>query len=300
MGLLRQLNPDMADDMAWWLTLLSDREALFNFLKNLDSLVVDQSHHLNPPEHLYRYRRVKNAVKEMKSNSIYLCPSTSFSDPYDTIFSIPGLLKAENIQLSKEQEAEAKVVFDILAPFVSKHLGDGSIKERDVIDNLSNRTPFDMIANAIRSSIRVACFTERHDSFAMWDNYTNGHQGVCFEYDFQKLFKLNGYIYKVCYKEYEFSDFDAGKELHERLGQGLVNSILTKNIDYSYEKEWRYFTGMPGKEYLPVGEALSKIYLGSKISNEDRQQIVDNAPGGVDVVQLKVCTDRFDFKEEIL
>lgn len=298
MGILRQYSPEMADDLEWWMSLLSNRDALVNFLKSLDGFVIDQSH-LNPPEHLYRYRNVRNALKELISNTIYLSPSTSFSDPYDTIISFPNLLRAENIQLSNSQEADVKLVMDYVAPMISNIFGDSSIKA-DKIGDSTNESPFDLIANAVRSSIRIACFTERHDSFAMWDNYTKGHQGVCFEYDVKRLSKLNGNIYKVSYKEHEFSDYETGKEFHERLGQGLVNSILTKNIDYSYEKEWRYFTGMPGKEYLPVGEALSKIYLGSKISKEDCQQIVDNAPDGIKIVQLKVCTDRFDFEEEIL
>ena len=163
---------------------------------------------------------------------------------------------------------------------------------------------------AYRSSL--ACFCEENTSTIMWGHYADGHRGFCLEYDFSKVVNdcsgtcdntkkyscphlmLNYSIAPVTYSAERFNA-SAGfmSIITNYIAQIVIPNtqeyyfdpfigtkiLLTKSLDWSYEKEWRLFHLYGGADCkahrLLAHLKPSAVYLGALISPDNRKQIID-------------------------
>lgn len=120
-----------------------------------------------------------------------------------------------------------------------------------VVENFIN------INCSIRRDSYIYSLSETYESNPMWALYANNNQGFCIEYDFQKAkafdtikkrMLLNTYrvIYSDTIEEYSFVDnlkyFLTGKkdtELCAKANMSIFRQLMTKQADWSFEKEWR-------------------------------------------------------------
>lgn len=156
------------------------------------------------------------------------------------------------------------------------------------------------------SQRHIACFSEHNDSSLMWGHYANGHHGFCLEYDFKSIlqpcqqectdikgcnnFMITPSIAPVIYSK---SRFDATSHLFTVIqanimartetpmelyyGDTLLISkcLLTKSIDWEYEKEWRLFS-QPNIDPVSNHKAIfslkpTAVYIGRRSSEEQAQ-----------------------------
>jgi len=136
-----------------------------------------------------------------------------------------------------------------------------------------------------KSSLGICCFSECPRSHLMWSHYADSHRGICVGFDTQSDSGWNNAV------RIEYSDelpvfriaypFKATRE-HLRYQQ-------TKLTDWKYEKEWRFIrtdlNETPRKRQLPA-DALSVIILGSKMSSNDRNQVIQIARRSVKQITL--------------
>lgn len=154
------------------------------------------------------------------------------------------------------------------------------------------------IINKIR---RVLCVTEDYDNILMWSHYSDFHKGAvlsfrCIEEDSTALCAAQ----KVTYSDYTPSIFPNVEScVVEMTGQVKFNTdkfyerfVLTKSQHWAYEKEWRAITYRDANQselyfdnkVLP--QEVEAVYLGCKISAEDKDQIMNLLVGELSHVKV--------------
>lgn len=163
-----------------------------------------------------------------------------------------------------------------------------------------------IIDEQIRRSI--ACFTESNDYSAMWGHYADSHRGFCLEYDFRSCIAscsencadiqsctnlmMVPAIAPVVYADVRY---DATyivlplllsrladiahieiKPIYEDL-MAIVKSLLTKSMDWSYEKEWRMFSAFSDNAPFHSIYRLrsTAVYIGARTSKEDAEALYE-------------------------
>lgn len=145
---------------------------------------------------------------------------------------------------------------------------------------------FESVNNAL-AEVYISCsFTECNNNQQMWAQYSNNHEGFLIEYDTRKLNsdELKS-ISKIRYGEKPkinifdlimLKIYDENNTIPKTFITDFVGNLLTKNKDWEGQKEWRLIPY--GKEegllHFPY---ISSIYLGNKISDENKNKILDIA-----------------------
>lgn len=132
---------------------------------------------------------------------------------------------------------------------------------------------------AIRTSIRenkanigMCSFSEVHDHELMWAHYADQFRGICISYSLLKLLKglpnsVN--FVRMFYNETEPTIHRSNKDPGE-LAKMVFSS---KSYKWLYEREWRMFAPL-GKAYYPDTASVTRVYLGSRVSNRDRNKVM--------------------------
>jgi len=149
------------------------------------------------------------------------------------------------------------------------------------------------VSDMTRKMVRLACFTTTPDNLPMWYHYTNGHTGICLEYNTEDITN----IYQID-KLFPVYYVDKMPDMTNRLLQkrdtdfGFLEYLaMHKFKDWGYEKEWRliYDAGswFYGPEDIPQdfwthGKSIpfirpARIIMGMKISEEHEKKIREYA-----------------------
>lgn len=156
------------------------------------------------------------------------------------------------------------------------------------------------------SQRHIACFSEHNDSSLMWGHYANGHHGFCLEYDFKSILKpcqqdctdikgCNNFMItpSITPVIYSKSRFDATSHLLTVIQANIIarakapmelyygdtllisKCLLTKSLDWAYEKEWRLFSP-PSIDSVRNHKVIfslkpTAVYIGRRSSAEQAQ-----------------------------
>jgi len=187
--------------------------------------------------------------------------SESMGIPFKTkLFEILGLSKHEEIDIS----------FDDLVKLVDSE---------DALQTAICQTLYNSINEIVSQSLKIikqrgmfnasiSCFSEEHDNMLMWSHYADGHKGFCLEFDtshepFTKM-------HKVKYSE-GIPEIDAAKVWNrtENNMEAINGYLLSKHIDWQYEREWRVLHTEKTTSFRYNSSALIGIYFGTKIDFTD-------------------------------
>lgn len=209
-------------------------------------------------------------LNTLKNSQEHVSSPLKFNDPYDCELSfnfIDGMDEFLKVGFNREARRDIK-------------------HDRKKRERIERRTRFlqDELTgewNKMKQQIAVCCFSEHVDNFLMWSHYANCYQGICIEYDFQKVSKKNT-LFPVLYtnKLTRVRDFMTKEDFRANTSKGLleavIRAVLSKSFQWSYEDEWRIVTivNKPVTSYvnMPVPE---KIYIGFKVEDEMRKKIID-------------------------
>lgn len=150
---------------------------------------------------------------------------------------------------------------------------------------------------AIRSAIRenkarigICSFSEVYDHELMWAHYADQFTGICVAYSLTRLLnKLPGTIsfVRMYYNETVPTVNRTGKDPDE-----LAKMVLSyKNHRWLQEREWRMF-GHPGKVHYRDIECVTKVYLGSRISERNKRS-VERALDTLDIQTSQMKIDKY-------
>lgn len=161
--------------------------------------------------------------------------------------------------------------------------------------------------------MRVFCVAEEPDNLLMWAHYADSHEGAVIKFkclpefdtplcaakpinyreDVPVLYTLDDYIKKY-----------TGQKWVDRPDL-LTDLAFTKSAHWGYEKEWRLWLDRPYvagdlEEFVAVlPQEIDGIYLGCKISPEDRLEIMSLLVGDlahVEVYQARRHSRRFEIE----
>jgi len=130
------------------------------------------------------------------------------------------------------------------------------------------------VRSAIRDSkarIGICSFSEVYNQELMWDHYAKEFRGMCIAYNLPRLLeRLDDDIHfvRVYYNERVPIVGKANKSPME-----AARMVLSyKNYRWLYEREWRMFATQR-KAFYRDTKCVSRVYLGSRMKPEDREQI---------------------------
>lgn len=210
------------------------------------------------PESLYKYYpNDANSKDALLHNSIWFNPIAAVKDPLDSMSIIADeyIMGYVDRQLEKTFAEAKKLGHKISKPDLRNLLFD-FFKNGD--------KPFaDIIQSHVRAS-SLTCFTTVNNNRPMWENYSSNYQGFILKFDLRKD-KNFQYIHPVIYTREQYtaqSIFDS------------LNGYMIKDLNYSYEKEYRMIVTHKGyRKYNP--KSLVSIIFGLKSCKQYRDEILN-------------------------
>ena len=149
------------------------------------------------------------------------------------------------------------------------------------------------IRNAIRGNkaqIGVCSFSEVCDHELMWAHYANKFTGICVAYSLSHLLKELGddvSFVRMYYDETVPMVHRTSKDPHQ-----LAKMVLSyKNYRWLYEREWRMFASL-GEIYYRKIDCVTKVYLGARISDNDKEKI-EKALAPLDITVKPMNIDKY-------
>lgn len=201
-------------------------------------------------------------LETAKGNQLWMSSPEDFNDPFDCNFPI-----LDNFSVEDFREAMRSG---------SKRLGDNP-PDRTVFLSATEDDKRQFIQKCIAqfrsmiASFGVCCFSEVWDSILMWSHYADHHRGICLGYDETDFMEQHsGVLKKVRYSTH-YPDVSIG-EITRDPNKMLDNYLLTKHVDWRYEKEWRLIiTEDACRKRVQAPFPLRDVIFGVKTDAETRK-----------------------------
>ena len=220
-------------------------------------------------EYLYKYRKIgnidsfeidENTLKMLRDGELYFSNPKSFNDPFDSKFTY--IIDGTNEELIQNMVEKGKTL-----AWAKKMIETYSRKEihEKYFKNLNERLDI----------IRVFCLTETYLSTLMWSHYGQNHYGICIgihihDYKNYPNIRIRGdqvlpitknydpqYI-PICPVKYT-NDRPQPINVLRNKKQKMNDFILTKSLDWEYEKEQRIMLPIDRIKKNPVKIVVSQI-----------------------------------------
>lgn len=166
------------------------------------------------------------------------------------------------------------------------------------------------IRKGLSENFRIACFSTSPYLNRMWaSQYANNHKGFCIEYEVpeysEEYVKIFHNLFPVIYSDVRTSVLDEClKYMEDKSDWKLVENIykygiLTKSIDWKDQDEWRLVSAgnmlADDNDYNCKFFAIQKVYLGNKMSKEDRNKVIEICKRkGIEYAGITRIQDRYE------
>lgn len=250
-----------------------------------------------PPARLYKYQAFSaRALTALKSRTVWFGRPASLNDPFDC--AVPfhtadvtdedvqrllhgedggewGLLREDRRYMDEHGTPTAEL------KRVMRERGEATLREKST-ETYWNRG--------------VACFSETPDDSLLWAHYGGQHRGLCLEFDTSS--PELGRLHKVRYTD----RVPVLNVVDELLGDGsfYMQMLLTKAACWAYEREWRAIHVEADKEYCYGVEALTGVYFGARLTENERDllgQLLYGSPTKLFQVQRGDTSFRLEVHE---
>ena len=259
----------------------------------------------------YRSCTLQN-IENLKKDRLYYSTPINFNDPFDTLlyanyFKILGDI-AENLNIGMESYLKRLNERDKFSASFGIAMWYGNKKE-DFLEGFfqSIHNAARELKEALRTNVRIICFSEDYLSMLMWSHYADNHKGFAIIYDRDAIINADNYtednaiikkkplLRPVNYVEQQI---DLTEELEEyvrayrmeSLGdvtppqchlsvEKLRTTLLEKSQDWSYEREWRVIPRHINLEnpsnlnYMKVRPKA--VILGAQSEKKDQKEIIN-------------------------
>lgn len=148
------------------------------------------------------------------------------------------------------------------------------------------------VQTSLESRLKICCLTTDYTNKLMWSHYADSHKGICVEYDFSDR-AVNKSQPLPVYYSHERPQFDwkLSQEAKSKGTACLMQALLTKDEDWSYEKEWRMVISAETEPDNIPAPPIKCIYIGASCSEENTKKIVDTAKA-LQIPVKKITLDR--------
>lgn len=180
-----------------------------------------------------------------------------------------------------------------LLRFISKILGFISEEDLKLIDDNTDQVL------SLDDKMGIFSLSKTPLDELLWAHYANSHKGYCLGYELETLLESDGYknihSYPVIYtkKPASIGYFDVIKNKSKEMIQKFA---FYKSKRWEYEQEHRIVTSKIGSNSYNY-KALKSIYFGLRITDFDRDKIIDRLNGrGINFYQIKLEKNSYIFK----
>lgn len=270
------------------------------------------------PTSLFRYRKITDyTLSDFDNNIISLSHASGFNDPYDSLIKADKQKFTDNtlninnkdkiinlieqnpdflnkFNLNTEIQKQLILFINNLKNIPNEEIKQLLLSNQGVIDSIFN-IAWKNVFIYLKSTPRIACFSEDVTSNLMWAHYADSHKGFAIEYDFnnyinrcincekQCLNRHNESLLPVRYSDERFDAthlliYSANLFLMQQFIQDgtallddqlvIYKALLNKSTDWSYEKEWRLISLSDNPRCVePIGLKPKAIYLGLDVSS---------------------------------
>lgn len=270
---------------------------------------------IDKPKYLYKYKPLNNHTEQLFINKeLYFASLNEINDPFDS-------------RIFLERKAGKQKMWKYIISTLKKQYGD--LDEYILIEKwLEKYKPNKMTIDDFRSkckttikskkyllanldleagkktvltqreeNVRMCCFSEYPNNILMWSHYAKNHTGICLKFlnNSNTLFK---YAQKVHYtRKYPKKNyFSVNDNNYYRY------SVLTKAVQWKYEKEWRliFTEEVKHNKYIFPIELLDGIIFGCNTNRDNRNMVRDWAiNAGFMGKYYEAIPNKTDFKLDI-
>ena len=153
------------------------------------------------------------------------------------------------------------------------------------------------LAYNAKEVIGICSFSEDNNNELLWENYGSNNTGYCIEYDVSN-YEYNKNILPTIYTDQRDTDIVIQltasiiskliKQLSEKKLKPdetqFIQLFLTKNTNWSYQKEWRY-VGLANEH--AQAPKIKRIYLGHDVSKENEEKMIEYANrNGIEIIKM--------------
>ena len=240
---------------------------------------------------LYKYLDANGAKKMLELSNLMYTNATMFNDPFDCH---PGLIDFSNVppEACKCWSAE-----DIEGLHSNKY---------------SN----------YRDELWICCLTKKFNSILMW-SYYNNHEGVCIGLNMDKVSQCLGAQYGLTVTSYarevQYKNAIEKPNFYRDKEDFFNYQVYTKAKAWEHEQEVRLFIYEPSPRFMGLlsnskdrnkydnkelktfvkltAECFESIYLGIKISTEDKKDIIQKARAlnpNIKIYQMEIDAKSFN------
>lgn len=219
------------------------------------------------PKYLYKFEKLNvQTLRNLKNAQIYFNTPASFNDPFDCSVLEASVTLGDNevVELFKRYLKAGNKIVD----FEINSIKDIPQQYIDQIHEASDKNLIDQ-QDKFLNKTGCTCFSEVNDNILLWSHYTDGHKGICLEFD--TSFPLFAKVKEVKYSQ-RFPSIDPIKMLfgsNNEISEEWLKPLCTKYECWSYEKEWRLLHKEPNVEYGYPVEALKSVYFGLSVNHAD-------------------------------
>jgi hypothetical protein len=180
---------------------------------------------------------------------------------------------------ARNPHANPKLIEQELKPLEQNYIYCSTYRElNDPMEGIFNasrrvqsRKDYDETVQLIRDQklgLGIASFSETWDNELMWAHYGGDFAGICIGYSVTKL--LGGLPCDCALARVAYGDRPYYLGLGALRKDHRSRAILsTKNLKWSYEREWRLFAASSGPAHY-TNDAVNCVYLGARMSEADR------------------------------
>jgi len=243
-------------------------------------------------EYFYKYVTADVAYKILYSLQVKCSSPFLFNDPFDSQIIVHHDVRDEKDLVERtvgtickswkgyikdgDDKGAAQIVCDEM-------LRDNNFVSERYQAFLRFYEDINKVMPAIAKTDRIFCVSEINDNLLMWAHYADNHTGVviklrCVPEKASALCAAKPIKYSLTMPLINMEDmFDTVENASLKL---LEKILLTKSLDWGYEKEWRVVLKAQNEnndfDYRSLfADELDSIYLGCRISDKDKRAIID-------------------------
>lgn len=233
---------------------------------------------------LYKFHRFNNFLFNLFIDStLWFANPKDFNDPFDMQFSS---------DLNYDSDSKEDIIAKELANYDLSKLGiNESQLLADIDKQFENFDPKEQLNSIIYQGFQnmgMCCFSKKFDDILLWSHYTDGHYGICIEFDETELAKVERtFLFQMEYND----DFPHAKEASE------LKKAFRKSKCWEYEEEYRLIHPTKGAVKFPK-KSIKRIIFGAKTELSDLNRIINlvTACGYENIKFLKASIHPYQYK----
>jgi len=243
------------------------------------------------PETIYKYRSWTNTLhKEILTDQfVYMAKPSTFEDPFDCKLD-EDYESLKDIEIYNKYYSDSKVKHPHWSKREHKKWANGWFRKTPLKNKIyiaNTRAYFD---KEFDEKFGVLSLTANCQNIAMWEKYSDNHNGFCVGFHPKKMFPFLGGGGAVKY-------YDELPRIHPLapFEEKSTIKIFSKESKWTFENEYRthkmyeHFASNDDRKIRLSKECFKEIIFGANLSNSEKEEIMVICRNQKLDIEFKVC-----------